>query len=148
MKKLIISFIFFFSFFNGVFNNGYSDTKLYDTDEATIEIDSARIDKDNLQISWIINGVENIDEVILSVRELTPDGLLGEPLEFSDYSNQGQKIVEWDGTTNLSITLKILTTNYTQYSGPDCDSVYCYRDITTEITSDEYIINKIPELPG
>ena len=50
-------------------------------------------------------------------------------------------------STNLSVTLKILTTNYTQYSGPDCDSVYCYRDITTEITSDEYIINKIPELP-
>ena len=147
MKKLIISFIFFFSFFNGVFNNGISDTKLYDTDEATIEIDSARVDKDNLQISWLINGVENIDEVILTVRELTPDGLLGEPLEFNDYSNQGQIIVEWDGTTNLSITLKILTTNYTQYSGPDCDSVYCYRDITTEITSDEYIINKIPELP-
>ena len=147
MKKLIISFIFFFSFFNGVLNNGYSDTKLYDTDEATIEIDSARVDKDNLQISWLINGVENIDEVILTVRELTPDGLLGEPLEFNDYSNQGQIIVEWDGTTNLSITLKILTTNYTQYSGPDCDSVYCYRDITTEITSEEYIINKIPELP-
>ena len=147
MKKLIISFIFFFSFFNGVFNNGYSDTKLYDTDEATIEIDSARIDKDNLQISWVVNGIENIDEVILSVRELTPDGLLGEPQEFSEYSNQGQKIVEWDGTTNLSVILKILTTNYTQYSGPDCDSVYCYRDITTEITSDEYIINKIPELP-
>lgn len=147
MKKLIISFIFFFSFFNGVFNNSYSDTKLYDTDEASIEIDSARIDKDNLQISWLINGIENIDEVILSVRELTPDGLLGEPQEFSGYSNQGQKIVEWDGTTNLSVILKILTTNYTQYSGPDCDSVYCYRDITTEITSDEYIINKIPELP-
>ena len=132
----------FLSFFNGVFNNGYTETKLYDTDEATIEIDSARIDKDNLQISWLINGVENIDEVILSVRELTPDGLLGEPQEFSEYSNQGQKILEWDGTTNLSVILKILTTNYTQYSGPDCDSVYCYRDITTEITSDEYIINK------
>ena len=147
MKKLIISFIFFFSFFNGAFNNGYSDTKLYETNEATIEVDSARIDKDNLQISWIINGIENIDEVILSVRELTPDGLLGQPLEYSEYSNQGQKIIEWDGSTNLSVTLKILTTNYTQYSGPDCDSVYCYRDITTEITSDEYIINKIPELP-
>ena len=109
MKKLIISFIFFFSFFNGILNNGYSDTKLYDTDEATIEIDSARVDKDNLQISWLINGVENIDEVILTVRELTPDGLLGEPLEFSDYSNQGQKIVEWDGTTNLSVTCLLYT---------------------------------------
>ena len=73
--------------------------------------------------------------------------MLGEPKEFSEFSNQGQKIVEWDGSTNLSIILKILTTNYTQYSGPDCDSVYCYRDITTEITSDEYIINKIPDLP-
>ena len=68
MKKLIISFIFFFSFFNGVFNNGYSDTKLYDTDEATIEIDSARIDKDNLQISWLVNGIENIDEVIKIIK--------------------------------------------------------------------------------
>ena len=147
MKKLIISFIFFISFFNGVFINGYSETKLYDNDDATIEIDSARIDKDNLQISWLINGIENIDQVILSVRELTPNGLLGEPLEFTDYSNQGQKIIEWDGSTNLSVTLKILTTKYTQYSGPDCESVYCYRDITTEITSDEYIINKIPDLP-
>ena len=96
MKKLIISFIFFISFFNGVFINGYSETKLYDNDDATIEIDSARIDKDNLQISWLINGIENIDQVILSVRELTPNGLLGEPLEFTDYSNQGQKIIEWD----------------------------------------------------
>ena len=99
MKKLTISFIFFFSFFNGVLNNGYSDTKLYDTEEATIEVDSARLDKDNLQISWLINGIENIDEVILSVRELTPDGLLGEPLEYSEYSNQGQKIIEWDGSS-------------------------------------------------
>ncbi len=147
MKKLIISFIFFISFFNGVFSNGYAETKLYDNDEPTIEIDSARIDNDDLQISWLINGIENIDEVILSVRELTPDGLVGEPLEFIDYSNQGQKIIKWDGSTNLYVTLKILTTKYTQYSGPDCDSVYCYRDITTEITSDEYIINKIPDLP-
>ena len=89
MKKLIISFIFFISFFNGVFSNGYAETKLYDNDEPTIVIDSARIDNDDLQISWLINGIENIDEVILSVRELTPDGLVGEPLEYSECSNQG-----------------------------------------------------------
>ena len=43
--------------------------------------------------------------------------------------------------------LKILSTNYTKYSGPDCDAVHCYKDITTEFTSEEYIINKVPELP-
>ena len=43
--------------------------------------------------------------------------------------------------------LKISSTNYSKYSGPDCDSIYCYKDITTEITSEEYIINKIPDLP-
>ena len=85
--------------------------------------------------------------MIISVSELTSDGLQGEPLEIIDYSDKGQKIIQWDGTTDLSIILKILSTNYTQYSGPDCASVYCYRDITTEITSDEYIINKIPDLP-
>ena len=147
MKKIIISLIFFFSFFNGVYPNGYLDTNLYDTDEATIEIESARLDENNLQISWLVSGLENIDEVIISVRELTSDGLQGEPLEIIDYSDKGQKIIQWDGTTDLSIILKILSTNYTQYSGPDCASVYCYRDITTEITSDEYIINKIPDLP-
>jgi len=147
MKKIIISLIFFFSFFNGVYPNGYLDTNLHDTDEATIEIESARLDENNLQISWLVSGLENIDEVIISVRELTSDGLQGEPLEIIDYSDKGQKIIQWDGTTDLSIILKILSTNYTQYSGPDCASVYCYRDITTEITSDEYIINKIPDLP-
>ena len=55
MKKIIISLIFFFSFFNGVYPNGYLDTNLYDTDEATIEIESARLDKNNLQISWLVS---------------------------------------------------------------------------------------------
>ena len=109
MKKIIISLIFFFSFFNGVYPNGYLDTNLYDTDEATIEIESARLDENNLQISWLVSGLENIDEVIISVRELTSDGLQGEPLEIIDYSDKGQKIIQWDGTTDLSIILKILS---------------------------------------
>ena len=147
MRKLIIPFILFISFFNGTFDNSYSNTKLYDSNEVTIEIDSARLDKDDLQVSWSIGGIENIDQVILSVREITSDGLLGDPTEFVDNSSEAIKIIPWDGTTNLSLTLKILTTTYTQYSGPECESIYCYKDITTEITSDEYIINKIPELP-
>ena len=63
-------------------------------------------------------------------------------------SNQGQKIsrVGWYNKS-FCYFKNFKPTNYTQYSGPDCDSVYCYRDITTEITSDEYIINKIPQLP-
>mgnify|MGYP005684457813 FL=1 len=52
MKKIIISLIFFFSFFNGVYPNGYLDTNLYDTDEATIEIESARLDE-NLSLIHI-----------------------------------------------------------------------------------------------
>ena len=83
MKKIIISLIFFFSFFNGVYPNGYLDTNLHDTDEATIEIESARLDENNLQISWLVSGLENIDELIISVRELTSDGLQGEPLRLS-----------------------------------------------------------------
>ena len=43
--------------------------------------------------------------------------------------------------------LRIFTTEYTQYSGPDCESIFCHRDITTEITSEEFLINAIPDLP-
>ena len=141
MRKLIIPFILFISFFNGIFDNSYSNTKLYDSNEVTIEIDSARLDKDDLQVSWSIGGIENIDQVILSVSEITSDGLLGDPAEFVDNSSEAIKIIPWDGTTNLSLTLKILTTTYTQYSGPECESIYCYKDITTEITSDLSLIH-------
>ena len=113
MKKIIISLIFFFSFFNGVYPNGYLDTNLYDTDEATIEIESARLDENNLQISWLVSGLENIDELIISVRELTSDGLQGEPLEIIDYSEKGQKIIQWDGTTAVSYTHLTLPTSVT-----------------------------------
>ena len=149
MKKLFLSLICFFTFFNGVYQTNSSGTQLFDSDEAIIEIDSARINDNDLQIAWTISGVENIDQVVLSVREITPDGLVNEPLELINDSalESGVEIITWDGSVNLSLILKIITTNYSQYSGPDCDSIYCYRDITTEITSDEYIINKIPDLP-
>ena len=75
--------------------------------------------------------------------------LLNEPLEKIDYSgsSSGKETISWDGSVNLSLILKISSTSYSKYSGPDCDSIYCYKDITTEITSEEYIINKIPDLP-
>ena len=76
MKKIIISLIFFFSFFNGVYPNGYLDTNLYDTDEATIEIESARLDENNLQISWLVSGLENIDEVIMLMIAMGIMGVL------------------------------------------------------------------------
>ena len=60
MKKLIISFIFFFSFFNGVLNSVYSDTKLYETNEATIEVDSARIDKDNFCLLYTSDAADEV----------------------------------------------------------------------------------------
>lgn len=147
MKKFFISILLFLSFFNGVASNDYKDKNLRDNHDATIEMESARIDQDNLQISWKITGVENIDQIILSVREITADGLINDPLELVSYSEIGSENISWDGATNLSLFLKIVTTEYTQYSGPDCESVYCYRDITTEITSEEFLINAIPYLP-
>ena len=149
MRKFLLSLICFLAFFNGVYQSNNSGTHLFDSDEAVIEIDSARIDENNLQIAWTISGVENIDQVNLFVREITPDGLLNEPLEKIDYSGKssGTETISWDGSVNLSLIVKISSTNYSKYSGPDCDSVYCYRDITTEITSEEYIINKVPDLP-
>ena len=147
MKKFFISTLLFLTFFNGVASNGYKEKNLRDNHEATIEIESARIDQDSLQISWKITGVENIDQIILSVREITADGLINDPLELVSFSENGSEIISWDGATNLSLFLKIVTTEYTQYSGPDCESIFCYRDITTEITSEEFLINAIPDLP-
>ena len=147
MKKIIMSLIFFLSFFNGVINDNFSGPQLFETEEVLIEIEEARLDENNLQISWNISGVDNIDGVILIVREFTADGLLGEPLELKDSAASGSKQILWDGSNTLSLTIKILSTEYTQYSGPDCDSMFCYRDITTEITSDEKLIPPIPVLP-
>ena len=147
MKKIFISILLFLTFFNGVASNDYKEKNLRDNHEATIEIESARKDQDSLQISWKITGVENIDQIILSVREITADGLINDPLELVSFSENGSEIISWDGATNLSLFLKIVTTEYTQYSGPDCESIFCYRDITTEITSEEFLINAIPVLP-
>ena len=147
MKKIIMSLIFFLSFFNGVINDNFSGPQLFETEEVLIEIEEARLDENNLQISWNISGVDNIDQVILVVREFTADGLLREPLELKDSAASGSKVILWDGSNTLSLTIKILSTEYTQYSGPDCDSMFCYKDITTEITSDEKLIPPIPVLP-
>ena len=147
MKKIIMSLIFFLSFFNGVINDNFSGPQLFDTGEVLIEIEEARLDENILQISWNISWVDNIDQVILVVREFTADGLLREPLELNDSAASGSKQILWDGSNTLSLTIKILSTEYTQYSGPDCESMYCYRDITTEITSDEKLIPPIPVLP-
>jgi len=147
MKKIFMSLIIFLSFFNGTINHDFSGTQLFETEEVVIEIEEARLDEINLQISWNISGVDNIDQVILIVREFTADGLLNEPLELVDTAASGSKVISWDGSKTLSLTIKILSTEYTQYSGPDCDSMYCYRDITTEITSDEKLINPVPVLP-
>ena len=147
MKKIIMSLIFFLSFFNGVINNNFSGPQLLETDEVLIETEVARLDENNLQISWNITGVDNIDQVILLVREFTADGLLEEPLELKDSAASGSKTILWDGSNALSLTIKILSTEYTQFTGPDCDSMFCYKDITTEITSDEKLIPPIPVLP-
>ena len=147
MKKTIMSLIFFISFFNGVINDNFSGPQLLETEEVLIEIEEARLDENNLQISWNISGVDNIDQVILIVREFTADGLLNEPLELKDSAATGSKVILWDGSNTLSLTIKILSTEYTQFTGPDCDSMYCYKDITTEITSDEKLIPPIPVLP-
>ena len=72
---------------------------------------------------------------------------MNEPLELKDSAASGAKEILWDGSNALSLTIKILSTEYTQFTGPDCDSMFCYKDITTEITSDEKLIPPIPVLP-
>ena len=39
MKKIIMSLIFFLSFFNGVINDNFSGPQLFDTGEVLIEIE-------------------------------------------------------------------------------------------------------------
>jgi hypothetical protein len=55
MKKIIMALIFFLSFFNGVINDNFSSPQLFDTGEVLIEIEEARLDENNLQISWNIS---------------------------------------------------------------------------------------------
>ena len=106
MKKIFMSLIIFLSFFNGTINHDFSGTQLFETEEVVIEIEEARLDEINLQISWNISGVDNIDQVILIVREFTADGLLNEPLELVDTAASGSKVISWDGSKTLSLTIK------------------------------------------
>ena len=144
MKKLITSFILFIALFNGTFNYTHSNTKLYDSNEATIEIDSARLNSEDLQVSWSISGIENIDQVTLSVREITSDGLLGDPTEFVDNSSEAIKIIPWDGTTNLSLTLKILTTekDYVKLSEIDRKEID-FLEINLKFKNEDNFVNYI-----
>ena len=155
MKKLLYLVLIFTFFFNGTIVNNTSRQVIQDVDEPIFKIEPARIDQETLRISWIVEGLESlesgnleaIDSVVLSVRELNADGFLNDPQEFIFFTLNGQKDFSWDGTTALSIRLIVKSLEYSQYSGPDCESMFCYREITKQITSEEYLIDALPELP-
>ena len=69
MRKLLLSLICFLTFFNGVYQSNNSGTHLFDSDEVVIEIDSARVDENNLQINWTISGVETVSYTHLRAHE-------------------------------------------------------------------------------
>ena len=48
-EKAPFVFDLFSHFFNGVYQSNNSGTHLFDSDEVIIEIDSARVDENNLQ---------------------------------------------------------------------------------------------------
>lgn len=155
MKKLLYLVLIFTFFFNGTIVNNTSRQVIQDVDEPIFKIEPARVDQETLRISWLVEGLESLesgdlealDSVVLSVRELNADGFLNDPQEFIFYTLNGQKDFSWDGTTALSIRLIVKSVEYSQYSGPDCESMFCYREITKQITSEEYLIDALPEVP-
>ena len=155
MKKLLYLVLIFTFFFNGTIVNNTSRQVIQDVDEPIFKIEPARVDQETLRISWLVEGLESLesgdleslDSVVLSVRELNADGFLNDPQEFIFYTLNGQKDFSWDGTTALSIRLIVKSIEYSQYSGPDCESMFCYREITKQITSEEYLIDALPEVP-
>ena len=155
MKKLLYLVLIFTFFFNGTIVNNTSRQVIQDVDEPIFKIEPARVDQETLRISWLVEGLESLesgdlealDSVVLSVRELNADGFLNDPQEFIFYTLNGQKDFSWDGTTALSIRLIVKSIEYSQYSGPDCESMFCYREITKQITSEEYLIDALPDVP-
>ena len=143
LRTLFTAVIFMFFFMNFKMDNENIPIFLDNHDtEVGVKIEAARIDETQLQIAWIVEK-DTIDFIDLEITNLST----GVTETLRVYSLSGTRIIPWDGTTQISIVLKIKSTKTVQYGPPACDSLFCIEDIDEEIVTDPYIIDKIPVLP-
>ena len=120
-------------------------------EDAEIKITANRADQENLVISWSINGVENVDDVVLEVFFENPAaGQAENPLIVDDITIDeltSSRIIPWDGESKLFIKLKIFTMNFVQYTGDDCNHTFCLRENIEEFESEVFEIDSVPTLP-
>ena len=132
LKKYFSVFLIFIFFINA---GGIED--------AEIKITANRADQENLVISWSINGVENVDDVVLEVFfENPPAGQVENPLIVDDITMDeltSSRIIPWDGESKLSIKLIISTMNFVQYTGDDCTHTFCLREKILRNLSQKYL---------
>jgi len=143
LRTLFTAVMFMFFFMNFKMDNENIPIFLDNHDtEVGVKIEAARIDETQLQIAWIVEK-DTIDFIDLEITNLST----GVTETLRVYSLSGTRIIPWDGTTQISIVLKIKSTKTVQYGPPACDSLFCIEDIDEEIVTDPYIIDKIPVLP-
>ena len=139
-KKFISVFLIFLFFVNAG-----------DIEDAEINISAQRVDSNDLVISWSMNEVENLQNIVLEVLFENPeDGQIENPLIIDNITMDeliGSRTIKWSGESKLFIKLKISTFNFVQYTGDDCTHTFCLREVTEEYESEEFIIDEIPELP-
>ena len=139
-KKFISVFLIFLFFINAG-----------DIEDAEINISAQRVDSNDLVISWSMNEVENLQNIVLEVLFENPeDGQIENPLIIDNITMDelnGSRTINWSGESKLFIKLKISTFNFVQYTGDDCTHTFCLREVTEEYESEEFIIDEIPELP-
>ena len=139
-KKFISVFLIFLFFINAG-----------DIEDAEINISAQRVDSNDLVISWSMNEVENLQNIVLEVLFENPeDGQIENPLIIDNITMDeliGSRTIKWSGESKLFIKLKISTFNFVQYTGDDCTHTFCLREVTEEYESEEFIIDEIPELP-
>ena len=120
-------------------------------EDAEIKITANRADQENLVVSWSINGVENVDNVILEVLFENPSaGQVENPLIVDDITMDeltSSRIIPWDGKSKLFIKLKIFTMNFVQYTGDGCTHTFCLRENIEEFESQVFEIDEVPTLP-
>ena len=116
-KKFISVFLIFLFFINAG-----------DIEDAEINISAQRVDSNDLVISWSMNEVENLQNIVLEVLFENPeDGQIENPLIIDNITMDeliGSRTIKWSGESKLFIKLKISTFNFVQYTGDDCTHTF------------------------
>ena len=112
-KKFISVFLIFLFFINAG-----------DIENAEINISAQRVDANDLVISWSMNEVENLQNIVLEVLFENPeDAQIENPLIIDNITMDeliGSRTINWSGESKLFIKLKISIFNFVQYTGDDC----------------------------